>query len=75
MEDHSELQNAYLAIFLKEYRGEIDRAERIVRIVALRETLAADLTFDQRNAIANKAAYSLAEISDEVNATPGGKWQ
>jgi hypothetical protein len=75
MADYTELQNAYEAIFLKEYRGEIDREERNARIVALRETLAAGLTFDQRNAIANKAVYSVAEISDEVNATPGGKWQ
>jgi len=75
MEDHTELQTAYAAILLKELRGEIDREERNARIVALRETLSAGLTFDQRNAIANRAVIAVAEIADEVYFGPGGKWQ
>lgn len=72
-----ELFDAYVAIYLAETRGEITREERGKRIIALRDTpAAAGLTFEQRDAIANKAVEHVMEITDEVYFSPSkGRWQ
>jgi len=76
MPDINKLQRAYEAIYLAEMRGEIDRSERNRRVVALRTSpFAEGLSFQERDAIANAAVSSAAEISDEVYFGPSGRWQ
>ena len=73
----AELQRAYAAIFLAEFRKEITREERVARVVALRDSPhAAGMTFSQRNAIAVKATRDAIKIIDEVWFSPSkGRWQ
>jgi hypothetical protein len=76
MAKREELKQAYEAIFLTEFRGQIDRTERIARVIALRDSpLAAGFSFEERDAIANKAVESAAEITDDVHFSASGKWQ
>lgn len=72
--DH--LKRAYEAIFLAEFRRQIDRTERIARVIALSDSqLAAGLSFEESDAIANEAVASVMEIEDEVYFSASGKWQ
>lgn len=76
MTKREELTQAYEAIFLAEFRGQIDRTERIARIIALRDSpLAADFSFEERDAIASEAVESAVEITDDVYFSASGKWQ
>jgi hypothetical protein len=50
--------------------------ERNARIILLRDDPAtAGLSFEQRDAIANKAVERAAEIMDEVYFSESGRWQ
>jgi hypothetical protein len=69
------LLNAYKEIFLLDLRDKIGRDERNARIVALRETLAAGLSFEERDALATQAAEWAREVADEVFFSPSRKWQ
>jgi hypothetical protein len=71
------LQDAYTAIFLAELRGQIDRDERIARIIALRDSpLASVLSFEERDAVASEASRVAADIIDDAYFSPsGGTWQ
>jgi hypothetical protein len=76
MTKREELKQAYEAIALAELRGQIDRTERIARIIALRDSpLAAGFSFEERDAIANEAVESAAEIMDDVHFSASGRWQ
>jgi hypothetical protein len=76
MTKREELKQTYEAIFMAEFRGQIDRTERIACIIALRDNpLAAGFSFEERDAIANEAVESVAEITDDVHFSASGKWQ
>lgn len=76
MSNRDELQKAYEAIFLARLRDEITLDERNARIIALRDTpIAAGLSFEERDAIANKAALNAEAIFNEAEESPGGRWQ
>ncbi|MET4233250.1 hypothetical protein ABIA85_006543 [Bradyrhizobium sp. LA6.10] len=63
-----ELKQAYEAIFLAEFRGKIDRTERIARIIALRDSpLAAGFSFEERDAIANGAVSTVRRAGPAGN--------
>lgn len=71
----NELLEAYKAIALLFLRDQITREERDARIVASRDTpMAAGLTFEERDALANKAVWWAAEILDEIYFA-GSTWQ
>lgn len=73
---NTDLAAAYEAIMLLFFRRKITREERNARIVSLRDDpAAAGLSFEQRNAIANKAVERAAEIMDEVYFSESGRWQ
>jgi hypothetical protein len=55
-----DLKEAYQAIFLAYFHHQIDRNEREARVVALRDTLGAGLSFEERDAVANEAVRSVA---------------
>ena len=69
----NELRQAYQAVFLREFRGEITREQRIAMILALRP--ATKLSFERRDAVANEAAALAIEITEEVHTSQGGRWQ
>ncbi len=77
MADIVELQNAYEAILLRNFRGQIDREQRNAEIEAVDASpLAAGLTLRQRHALLDKAVKRAAGIMDEVYFSPSsGRWQ
>ena len=72
--DANNLQQAYEAIFSARMRGEIEAAECKARVTALYESpLAAGLSSQECDAIADKAVYVLTGISDDIIETaPSG---
>jgi hypothetical protein len=72
----SKLLRAYEIVMMQFFRGKITREERNARIIALRDTTAAaGLSFEERDALANKAVEQVAEILDDAALGPSGRWQ
>jgi hypothetical protein len=75
-QQREKLLRAYEAVFRAELRNQIDRAECIARIIALRDSpLAAGLSFEERDALADEAAASVTKSQDEVHFSASGRWQ
>ena len=69
----NELRQAYQAVFLREFRGEITREQRIAMILALRP--ATKLSFRAARRRRQRAAALAIEITEEVHTSQGGRWQ
>jgi hypothetical protein len=74
-QNKADLLKAYEGVMLLALRRKITREERNARLVAVRDIgVAAGLTFEGRDAIANEAVRRMAEVID-VDSGIGGTWQ
>lgn len=71
------LRDEYIALLLREARGEITREERLSRLLVLQNDHpeAVGLSKKQLQSIVDDAVHTGMEILDEVNASQGGRWQ